>query len=277
MTVVAYHQQEVGTFADYLIGNGLSDRTAIIYVKRVDAAILWFVAQGADLVDGSAADLAAWALTLSSSTSARRQARSAVQYYLRWAGKNPAIARAIRIPPKPRYFCQAISEMQASALRKVAVEDGHPRGTAVLAGLYLALRASEIAGMTWDRFDRDLTRYTVTGKGNYTATLPVHPALTDYLEPLPTRYRFLFPGDRSRPHVHYATIWQWVRRLGEYAGIEDLRPHQLRHTAGATMNDRTGDLRATSEFLRHRRLETTMTYTRTRDDALRRAVGALDY
>ncbi|HJQ94582.1 MAG TPA: hypothetical protein VJ935_02600 [Acidimicrobiia bacterium] len=51
-------------------------------------------------------------------------------------------------------------------------------GTAVLAGLYLALRISEMASMRWDGFD--LERYTVTGKEDYTATLPVHPRLRDF-------------------------------------------------------------------------------------------------
>lgn len=172
---------------------------------------------------------------------------------------------------------QALSVTQAADLHHVALREGYPRGTAVLAGLYLALRVTEISVMSWDLFDREMTSYTVTGKGDYTATLPVHPRFKEHLEPLPTRWRFLFPGQSGRDHVNPATVWHWIRTIGEFAGIAELRPHQLRHTAGATMNDRTGDLRATSEFLRHRRLETSMIYTRTTQEALNRAVTALVY
>jgi integrase len=129
----------------------------------------------------------------------------------------------------------------------------------------------------WDRFDKGFEHYTVTGKGGYTMTLPVHQNLRDHLKGMETPYPYLFPGERGRAHVTPATVWTWVREVGLEAGIEGLRPHQLRHTAGATMNDRTGDLRATSEFLRHRRLETTMIYTRTTEGALVKAMNALDY
>ncbi len=61
----------------------------------------------------------------------------------------------------------------ASSSRLVAVAKGlHPQGTAILVGLYLALRAHEIAAMRFDRFDPSLTWYRVIGKGGTDATLP---------------------------------------------------------------------------------------------------------
>lgn len=83
--------------------------------------------------------------------------------------------------------------------------------------------------MSWDRFDREMTTYTVTGKGDYTATLPVHPKFREHLDPLPTRWRFLFPGKGDRDHVTPEAIWNWIWTVGEFAGIAQLRPHQLRH------------------------------------------------
>ena len=52
---------------------------------------------------------------------------------------------------------------------------------------------------------------------------------------------------------------------------------QLRHTAIATANDRTGDLRAAQEFARHARPETTAIYTRATAKRLWEALLALDY
>lgn len=268
---------ETRTFRAFLAGEELSDKTIGIYLAKVDHAILWFAQRDGDLADASAADLAAWAQGLALSSSTRRQARSAIQHYFNWVGRPTAPVRAIRVPPKPRYFCQAISEADADALHDVALEAGFPMGTTVLIGLYMGLRAHEIAGVRWDRFDHRLERYTVHGKGAYVATLPVHEVLRDQLEKLRTPYLYLFPGSRERPHVAYGTIWSWVRQLGIQIGLEDLRPHQLRHTAGATMNDTTGDIRATADFLRHRRLETTMIYTRTTEDRLNRSVASLRY
>lgn len=267
----------VRAFSDYLLAQGLAGKTVLIYGRTADRAVLWFAEQGHTLETAAATDLVGWAATLPASTSARRQARSALRYWFEWMEIPDPGLKAIRVPPKPRYFCQAVSELEARRLVRVAADAGHPRGSAVLSGLYLALRVSEIAGMRWDRFDSSLDYYTVTGKGDYTARLPVHPKLRDFLKGQKTAYLYLFAGSGGHPHVSPATVWGWVRSLGELAGIADLRPHQLRHTAGATMNDKTGDLRATSEFLRHRRLETTMIYTRTTEDGLRKAMNALDY
>lgn len=264
------------TFGSFLLAQGLSEKTVRIYAKRVDNAVLWFAERGAGLELARPTDLAAWAAELSPSTSTRRQARSALRYYFEWRELPDPGLKAIRVPPKPRYFCQAVSEVQASLLVASALAVGRPRGTAVLVGLYLALRAAEIASMRWDRFDQTFDNYTVTGKFEYSATLPVHPRLKEHLQGQATPYPFVFPG-RNTAHVNYATIWKWVREVGKRAGVQDLRPHQLRHTCLATMNDRTGDLRATSAFARHRQIETTMTYTRTTQDGLRKVMSALDY
>lgn len=265
------------SFADFLVGNGLSAKTVTIYVKKIDAAIIWFADRGAVLAEASGADLAAWGSEQPPSTSSRRQARSAVSYYFEWLGRNTQLTKAIRVPPKPRYFCQAVTLLEAASLHRAALHFAFPKGTVVLAGLYLALRVHEIAMMRWDLFDKDFSRYTVTGKGTYTATLPVHDNLKWHLADLETPYPYLFPGTQGRAHVHPATVWTWVREVGETAGVADLRPHQLRHTAIATMHDLTGDLRTASEFARHRRVETTMIYSRTPEATLRKAVDQLHY
>lgn len=277
MLAVSFDVEVDRSFADYLVGNGLSARTVDIYIKRIDGAIIWFADRGVVLAESSAAELAAWGNEQAPSTSSRRQARSAVSHYFRWLGRDPRITIAIKVPPKPRYFCQAVTEREASDLHRAATQVGFPMGTAVLAGLYLALRVNEISMMRWDRFDRGMERYTVEGKGDYTATLPVHETLRWHLEDLQTPYPYLFPGSQGRAHIHPGTVWTWVRQIGEMVGVADLRPHQLRHTAIATMHDMTGDLRTASEFARHRRIETTMIYSRTPEATLRKAVDQLHY
>lgn len=58
---------------------------------------------------------------------------------------------------------------------------------------------------------------------------------------------------------------------------EVVAPHRLRHTAIATLNDRTGDLRTAQAFARHASPETTVIYTRFPRRRLVAAVEALDY
>jgi site-specific recombinase XerD len=53
--------------------------------------------------------------------------------------------------------------------------------------------------------------------------------------------------------------------------------HVLRHTAIATLNDATHDLRAAQEFARHLSPETTVLYTRVSRRRLIEAVAAIDY
>jgi integrase len=141
----------------------------------------------------------------------------------------------------------------------------------------MALRVSEIASVQWTRFDDRLEWYTVTGKLDETYSLPVHPVLRDDLRYVRRDSDFVFAGSRGRDHVTAATVWGWVHVVCGWAGIDEVSPHVLRHTAITTANDATGDLRAVSAFARHKRLETTRLYTRTTDQQLERVVNAINY
>jgi integrase len=173
--------------------------------------------------------------------------------------------------------CRAIEEDQARDVVKMAT-GWWPEGTVVLVGLYLALRRFEIAKMEWSRFSDDLAWYTVTGKYSKTATLPVHPHLQEELAPyMALGTRWVFPGRYDGRHVNAATIWDWTIRVGRAAGLDHLKPHELRHTSLATANDRTGNLRAVQTFARHSKPSTTSGYTRTTASRLREVSDALDY
>ncbi len=74
-----------------------------------------------------------------------------------------------------------------------------------------------------------------------------------------------------------ATVWDWTKRVGREAGIENLRTHQLRHTSLTTAHDNTGNLRSVMKFARHSRPQTTAGYTRTTKEQLLAVSEALDY
>jgi len=261
---------------EHLIGSGLTPKTVELYLRQVAGAWAWCGEHGIELATASAVDLATWSKTVAPSTSSRRQARSALRYYYAWIGRAFPPLKAIRVPPKPRYLCRALSDAEAKAMVKTAL-GWYPQGLAVLAGLYMALRATEIAAMRWDRFDPQLSWYTVTGKGDRTDTIPVHPQFANELKRRKTAYVYIFPGGPGRAHVTPTTVWGWVKEVARVAGLPPIQTHQLRHTALATANDRLGDLRAVADFARHRRVETTMIYTRTLSRRLCEVVEALDY
>ncbi len=265
-------------FREYLLAQGLADKTLRAYETRLRQAVAW---SPEPLEVASAQAIAEVAARLPRTTSSQRQLRSALTHYWAMIGRVDPPVRAVRVPPKPRPRCKALDPADARALVKVSV-GWYPAGTAVLIGLYLALRATEIAGFDMSRLDRDPAGgvtgwYRVTGKGDRTASLPVHPILADELSRWGSRSTVLFPGARGRASVTAATVWNWTRLVAGVAGVGEIHPHQLRHTALATMNDATGDLRTTQEFARHARPETTAIYTRTTTTRLVTAALSLDY
>lgn len=266
-------------FTDYLIGEGLGPTTRSIYVSKARAADGWMAARGSTLADASPTLISEYVEAhVAFSHSSRGQVAAAFSRYWAHVGRADAPRGAIRVPPAPEMVCRAIDEDAARDVVKVAT-GWHPEGLAVLAGMYLALRRFEIAKMEWARFDSELAWYTVTGKYDKTARLPVHPHLADELEQARAggaRSGWVFPGRISGP-VAAATVWEWVKRVGAAAGVDDLKPHELRHTALATANDRTGNLRAVQTFARHSKPGTTSGYTRTTAARLREVSDALDY
>ena len=257
----------VNAYYQYLVGAGLSPRTVVIYMRLIEDAL-----KEIDLTTITAVALADYASRLPFSNASRSQFAAAVKHYWASIDRGDGPIRAIRVPTQPEMVCRAVDDDQARDIVKVAL-GWYPEGTAVLFGMYLALRREEIAKAEWRRFSPDLAWYTVTGKGDRTATLPVNPILAAELT---GGTGFVFPG-RFGGHVTPATIWDWTKLVGRAAGLEDLRTHQLRHTALTVANDALGDLRAVQTFARHAKPQTTAGYTRTKAQRLREVSDALDY
>ncbi len=200
----------------------------------------------------------------------------ALLWYWKVHPRDDAPQWVVRPPRKPVMVCKALEPAEALLLEEAAKRDGGPMGAAVLVGLHQALRVSEIAKLRWDDFGSD-GWMRVLGKGNRPASLPVHPTVTVALAEFERAGEWVFPGRKRGGPVAAATIWQWVRVLAEQAGLQDVTPHRLRHTALATANDATGNLRAVMAYARHSRPETTMGYTRTTARQLISVMEAIDY
>lgn len=261
-------------FADYLIGLGLNQRTVDYYVRHARHADEYLIKVGTSLDTCRATELAQWGNLLPNSHSSRGQAVAALRHYWIFTERRQPPAGAIRVPPRPEMVCRALEDYETRALVKVSV-GWWPQGTAVLMGLYLALRRFEIAKAEWSRFDPPLEWYRVTGKRDKTATLPVHPVLASEL--VDRRGEgWIFAG-RYGGSADPATIWQWIMKVAEVAEVPSMTPHRLRHTALTWAVDAGKQLRDVQTFARHSDPSMTAKYTRTTRNRLREVVDALDY
>ncbi|MCA1569280.1 MAG: site-specific integrase [Chloroflexi bacterium] len=258
-----------------LVHSGLAPRTVALYLRTASTAEQWFAAQGWDLGTAAAEQVAAYADTKPSTFATRNLLRAVLTRYWTMSGHPRPPLRALRVPPKPAMVCRALEELDARILAKAARARGDRMGMAVIFGMYQAMRREEIACARWDSLRSD-GWITIVGKGTKTRTIPLHPVTVETLEDYPRLSEWVFPG-RLGGHVNPTTIWEWVRIVAEEAGVGRVRCHWTRHTALATQNDATGDLRTVQAFAGHSRPETTAGYTRATGRRLKAAVLAIDY
>lgn len=261
---------------DAWIAEGLSDKTIAAYALVIRRAEHLLAEMGTTLVAATPTEVRALAASWPRTRSSRIQLRVALARAWEVAGRPAGPALAIAVPSKPRYRCRALPEASAASLAATAASHGGPDGLAVLLGLYAGLRRSEIAALEWCQVAPGWLR--IVGKGEVTREVPIHPRLSAALEARRAEIggRWVFPG-RKGSHVTPTTIWTWSRRIGELALVGSVPTHVLRHTAIATLNDATADLRAAQIFAGHASSETTEIYTRVSTRRLVAAVESITY
>jgi len=269
--------ERVGFVRQKLMEQGFAEKSIKAYVSELRRAEFWCEDQGYTLRNVPDAEFARFVATRPRTEPTRKQLRSAVGHYWRIIPRRNPPLWLVRVPKKRRGVCRTLEEEEARAMVAVALKVGGKRGLAVLLAMYLALRREEIAMLRWDAFTKD-GWVLIVGKGEQEAKLPVHPVLLDALARLeredPT---WVFTGRKPGTHIGVVSIWQWIVALGREAGIEDLTPHRLRHTALATANDRSKDMRAVQDFARHAKIDTTSMYTRSTARRLVEVMRSIDY
>lgn len=252
---------------------GLGPKTVSIYYRRINDADQWCRARGSSLAKAPGPLVATYADTLPRGWSSRKELRSACKWYWIIVKRKDPPLTFIRVPPKPAMVCKAVDDHVAALLAKVASDEPYPRGLALSLGLYQAMRREEMATLPWDAFGPEKLR--VIGKFEKERRIHIHPRVLAKIGSMERAGEYVFPG-RFGGHVSTATIWYWIRTLGEEAGVH-VTPHMLRHTCLATQHDNTGDLLAVMGFAGHSRPETTAGYTRTKDRAMYAAMMSVDY
>ena len=267
------------SFYRYCYELGLSSRSCAEYSKWARRWCRWCSRHDVDPLRPSRGEVRDWAETLPGSWASRKQARTALRH---WCTCHDAgdVWEAVISPRKPRPRYRGLTHTQAVRVHQAAQLAGGRAGMATIIILYTGARASEVAGMRWDGVGyRQQTIAWWRPKTSEIHMVPLHRTLADALARFGGNRPegFIFPGDRGAPHVQPGTVWEWVHRIGEMAGV-DVSPHQLRATAISTVLEGTSDLDAAAEFAGHRDPTVTRShYTQTSRRRLEAAVDALTY
>lgn len=250
----------LATYRDYLNGQGLAPRTVNTYTTYLRRLTVWAHNNNLTLDSLAPHHIRTWSDdTIPASWASRKQAHMAVAKWAEATSRSDQPQRAVRVPAKPKPSPKPLTRDQSDLLRDAALMIGGRPGLATIIGLYTAARASEICAMRWDGIDpqQGTIRWWRTKNQDW-KQIPMHPILAATLEQhrKPTSEGFIFAGNNGSPHVKSSTVWSWVRNIGRTIGIE-VRPHQLRSTAGWKVLEATGSIELAASLLGHESVDTT--------------------
>jgi site-specific recombinase XerD len=120
----------------------------------------------------------------------------------------------------------------------------------------------EIAKIKGEHLNVESRTLTVTGKGGFTATVPLHHRVVELAAEMPRR-GFWFPGC-DHGHQRRESIAGTIKEAMVRAGVVG-SAHWLRHWFGTALVDSDVDLRTVQTLMRHQNLATTEIYTRVSD------------
>ena len=244
-----------------------------------------------DPADLSLAGLRGWLADLSAkgrsrSTLARRAA--AARGFTSWCEQRGVLAfdpgERLASPQVTQVLPAVLDVAEAAALMDhaaVAADDGSPLGlrdAAMLELLYgTGIRVSELCALDRADVDRRERVLRVRGKGDKERTVPFGGPAARSLQEW-WEIRAALANDRSGDAVFLGarggrvdprTVRTVVHRLAQQAGVTDLTPHGLRHSAATHVLEGGADLRSVQELLGHASLATTQRYTHISVERLR--------
>ncbi len=272
---------------------GLSPHTVRAYRGDIDHLCAYAESQGRDELDQiDLAVLRGWLAAmsdanLSRATIARRGA--AARTFFEWAHRtgriavDPAVrlasARPIRSLPTVLGIEHAARLLDTARSRADDGDAVHLRDWAALELLYATgVRVGELVAADVDDLDLDRRTLRVLGKGSKERVVPLGvPAARAAVAWLragrPPLARdqsgsALLLGRRGQ-RLDQRQLRAVSHEIAEIAGVADIAPHALRHTAATHLLQGGSDLRSVQEVLGHSSLATTQRYTHVTAERLR--------
>ena len=191
----------------------------------------------------------------------------AVRHGLR--ANNPAANIApYREQKRERFLSEQEIGTAADAIR--AAEADGVIGPFAAAGLRLALftgaRSGEVTAIKWDFVDweRRLIRLP-DSKTNEPRTIHLSDAAIEVLRGTPHVGPFVVAGPKGQPYQSLTRAWRIARK---YAGLNDVRLHDLRHSYASLAAGRGVSLHMIGKLLGHRDPATTQRYAHLSKDAV---------
>lgn len=186
---------------------------------------------------------------------------------------------------------------QEEVNRILEFSNGHKYGLYIRILLELGLRCSELLGLKWTDFNLqnktvaierattsvDYRAYTDVPKSHSSIrTLPISTELYNILsESQPLKNEFIVSSTKTIGHPltpsafvkdRYKKFFNDLQK--EYPRIVKLRPHELRHTCGTLLYNKTGDIYAVSKYLGHSDINiTTKLYVHNDVETMRKHLG----
>lgn len=167
---------------------------------------------------------------------------------------------------RDRFLSEAEAKRLGEAMRFVEDQGAHPYGVAIIRLLAMSgARKSEIEGLKWSDIDEG-TGYlrlakTKTGARLIPMTAPMR-AILKSIEPVKGT-EFVFPAQTLTAPFHgVPQVWNKVR---EAADLQDLRLHDLRHSAASFALANGVPLEVIGRLLGHTDLKTTRRYAHLAD------------
>lgn len=197
--------------------------------------------------------------------------------FYRWYGQHGGVDVTARLPrPKmPQSTPQPVTDEQLRAL--LATNMRRKTRVMILLAALAGLRVHEIAKVRGEDVDVQERTLRVTGKGNRTETLPLHPLLVEAAATMP-RAGYWFMGNATRPGEPIArrSVSEVIQMAMARAGIPGGTAHKLRHWYGTKLVAGGTDLRTAQTLLRHANLNTTAIYTKVYDGKRVEAIDRLE-
>lgn len=177
---------------------------------------------------------------------------------------------------------------EASVDEEAAIMEQLERGydDAVEFAFLSGCRRMEILGLEWPHIDFFSKRFSVTGKGGKTRTIPMSEAIYELLWKQKNYHPvkvFTYAAKRTlkkqnlvkgqRYPLTESGLKSAMRRAVPNANVKNFRFHDTRHTT-ATRVLRASNLRVAQILLGHRDIKTTTKYAHAIDDDVRRALNA---
>ncbi len=237
-------------------------------------------------------DLRGWLAQLSERGQSRASiARhsAAIRTFTKWLYRNEYIKKdaglRLKAPKVSNELPSVLTQNQAAQFlnylqaRADSHNPIHIRDWAVFELIYATgIRVSECVGLNLSDLGEGTIR--VLGKGNKERIVPMgkpaHQALAAWLacrdEVATTSSEKVFLGQRGKP-LDDRVVRSVLSRLTTQAGVPEISPHELRHSAATHLLEGGSDLRTVQEVLGHSSLSTTQRYTHVTAERLRSVFG----